>query len=304
MKNQKKSLRKQKIYKMKGCSKKTRKHHLGGAANQPNLANYDLAYPAKGVTFLPNPALAYTGKGGSSNLACTVGLTPAPLAYTGTNTNAANPAYPSTGPPASSQNWLGSQLQGGGGCGCGTGNMLLKGGACSSCGVNYLVHAGGNRSLKHRAHCKCTECKGKSRKNRQKGGNGLPYGQGLPPMKDIPYPNGLTGAPWKPPIANWPGVDGISGDRNHLAYNTYSPNDVSRQMIATGANPPFSVGGGKKSKKQKGGVLSNFLGQDLVNLGRQFQFNLGSTYNALNGYQAPVNPLPWKDQLTSATNKF
>lgn len=298
MKNQKKSLKKQKMYKMKGCSKKTRNHrYLGGSTSQPNLTNYNLAYPAKGVTFLPNPALAYTGKGGASNLACTDGLTKAPLAYTGnTNTNGANPAYPSTGPPVASQNWLGSQ-QSGGGCGCGA--ILQKGGSCN-CGTNFLVHAGG--ALKHRAHCKCSACKGK----KQKGGNGLPYGQGLPPMKDIPYPNGLAGAPWRPPIADWPGVDGISSGRNHLAYNTYSPNDVSRQMIATGANPPFSVGGSKKKsiKNKKGGVMSNFLGQDFVNLGRQFQFNLGSTYNALNGYPAPVSPLPWKDQLVSATPKF
>jgi len=286
MKNQrKKSLKKQPMYKMKGCSSKTRKlRHLGGAGQQ-NLSDYNLAYPAKGVTFLPNPALAYTGKGGSSNLACTDGLTQAPLAYTGnTNPNGMNPAYPSTGPTPSSQNWLGSQ-QNGGGCNCGT---------------NYLVHAGGS-SRKHRAHCKCSECKMK----KQKGGNGLPYGQGLPPMEDIAYPNGLAGAPWKPPIADWPGVDGVSSGRNHLSYNTYSPNDVSRQMIATGANPPFSIGGSKKSRKyKKGGHLSNFLGQDLVNLGRQFQYNLGSTYNALNGFPSPVSPLPWKDQLPSAAPKM
>jgi hypothetical protein len=290
MKNQsKKSLKKQKMYKMKGCSTKTRKlRHLGGRAGQPNLSDYNLAYPAKGVTFLPNPALAYTGKGGSSNLACTDGLTQAPLAYTGnTNTNGMNPAYPSTGPTPASQNWLNGQ-QTGGNCGC---------------GVNYAVHAGGSSrsGLKHRPHCKCNQCKIKNKK----GGNGLPYGQGLPPMKDMAYPNGLAGAPWRPPVANWPGVDGVSSGRNHLAYNTYSPNDVSRQMIATGANPPFSIGGAKKSrhsrKYKKGGYLSNLLGQDFVNLGRQFQYNLGSTYNALNGFPAPVSPLPWKDQIPSAT---
>ena len=297
MKNQKKSSQKQKqkMYKMKGCSKKTRKY-LGGATNQNqhSLSNYNFAYPAKGITFLPNPALAYTGKGGSSNLACNNnGLTQSPLAYTEKNVNGANPAYPSSGPPPASQNWLNAQQSGG--CNCGT---------------NYVVHAGGGRSharssRKHRSYCKCSTCKGK----KQKGGNGLPYGQGLPPMNDIPYPNGLAGAPWNPPIPDWPGVDGISGNRNHLDYNTYSPNDVSRQMIATGANPPFSVGGTriksvKKSRKQKGGIMSNFLGQDLINLGRQFQYNVGSTYNALNGYQAPVSPLPWKDQMVSTSSKI
>ena len=75
-------------------------------------------------------------------------------------------------------------------------------------------------------------------------------------------------------------------------------------MVATGANPPFSVGGTRKTRKQKGGIMSNFLGQDLVNLGRQFQYNVGSTYNALNGYQAPVSPLPWKDQMVSTGSKI
>lgn len=283
---------KQKIYKMKGCSQKTRKYRSssGGSSFSTNLANNNLAYPGKGITFLPNPALAYTGKGGSSNLACNGGPSQAPLAYTG-NTNGQNPAYPSSGPPAASQNWLGSQQNGG--CGCGL-NLMQKGGSCNSCGMNYLVKSGGSN---HRSSCKCSSCK----KVQQKGGNGLPYGQGLPQMKDIPYPNGLAGSPWKPPIPNWPGVDGVSGGRNHLSYNTYSPNDVSRQMVSTGANPPFSVGGSKtKKRKQKGGVFSNFLAQDLTNLGRSFQFNLGSAYNALNGYAAPVNPLPWKDQLVVA----
>jgi hypothetical protein len=56
--------------------------------------------------------------------------------------------------------------------------------------------------------------------------------------------------------------------------------------------------GGKK-KKHRGGTLSNFLAQDCINLGRQFQFGVGSAYNALAGYAAPVNPIPWKDQFPS-----
>lgn len=291
---------KQKMYKMKGCSSKRRSSgSSGGSGSSVNLADYDLAYPAKGITFLPNPALAYTGKmsGGasSSNLAC-IGDTNVNgqstrdvLAYTGTGSPISS-AYPSRGPPPASQNWLGSQMNGG----------SLVGGSCN-CSLPILQ--GGSS---HRSSCKCSMCK-----NGQKGGNGLPYGQGLPEMPGAPYPNGLTGAPWKPPIPDWPGVDGISGDRNHLSYNTYSPNDVSRQMVDTGANPPFSIGGSRKTRRRgrkgkyskKGGVLSNFLSQDFVNLGRQVQFDLGSTYNALNGYSAPVNPLPWRDQLPNTYNR-
>ena len=115
----------------------------------------------------------------------------------------------------------------------------------------------------------------------------------------IPYPNGLAGSPWTPAISGWPGVNGIQGDRNHFPLNTYK-NDISRQMIDVGPNPPFVVGGSKKgrTRKQRGGTLSNFLTQDLINLGRQVQFGVGSAYNALSGYSAPVNPLPWKDQYT------
>ena len=53
----------------------------------------------------------------------------------------------------------------------------------------------------------------------------------------------------------------------------------------------------KKTKKRRGGAMSNFFTQDLINLGRQFQFGMGSAYNALSGYGAPTNPMPWKDQL-------
>jgi hypothetical protein len=76
----------------------------------------------------------------------------------------------------------------------------------------------------------------------------------------------------------------------------------------------YMVGGAKhraeckcsKCKKirmggQKGGTLSNFMTQDFINLGRQFQFGLGSAYNALAGYPSPVNPLPWKDQFQHQT---
>jgi len=164
-------------------------------------------------------------------------------------------------------------------------------------GFNFLNPQVGRG--RHRKGCRCSICKGKS----QLGGCGCSQpmtGGGYSTSNNgIPYPNGLLGNAWTPNVKGWPGVDGISMDRNHLGYNTYST-DVSRQMIDVGANPPFTyMKGGKRTKKnKKGGSLSNFLQQDFVNLGRQFQFNAGSTWNALRGYSQPVNPLPWKDQLT------
>jgi hypothetical protein len=142
---------------------------------------------------------------------------------------------------------------------------------------------------KHRTECKCSNCKSKINSMNLKGGNA-----------GIPYPNGLVGSPWTPAIGGWSGVDGVPGNNNYYTNNNYH-NDISRQMVDVGANRPFLnlKGGYKKTKKQRGGALSNFIGQDIINLGRQFNFGIGSAYNALAGNSAPVNPMPWKDQLSS-----
>jgi hypothetical protein len=262
----KKNSRKQKVYRMKGCSK-TRKNYLGGSPDA------HLAYTGKPVFSLPNPNLAYTG---GANI---------PI-----NTNATNPAYPNTGPVAgantifnnSSPQLGGSQL---GGCGCAApligGSRKTQGGSDPIFIPAFMV--GGKKT--HRTGCRCSDCKSH---HKMKGGN-----------KGIPYPDGLVGSPWKPSISSWPGVNGIPGDSNYYPVNTYI-NDISRQMVDVGANRPFlNMKAGKgKTRKQKGG----FLGQDLINLGRQFQFGVGSAYNALAGHSSPVNPMPWKDQIPTKTS--
>lgn len=175
------------------------------------------------------------------------------------NTNAENPVYPNTGPPSSGFNFLNSQL--------------LRGGGCSMCSLM----SGGK---------KCRACRKKTRKQRG-GNNGLPYGQDLAPMKGIPYPNGLVGEAWTSNPSTW-------GTGNHYQLNTYSPNDVSRQMLDVGAQPPYTyMKGGSWKKNKKGGALF----QDVINLSRSFQNGVGSAYNILRGYNPPVDPLPWKDQL-------
>ena len=55
---------------------------------------------------------------------------------------------------------------------------------------------------------------------------------------------------------------------------------------------------GRKSYKKKSIKGGGLIPQDLVNLGSNFSFNLKSAYNSLNGYKAPIDPLPYKDQLT------
>ena len=89
-----------------------------------------------------------------------------------------------------------------------------------TCTAPLAMVGGGN----HRTGCKCSTCK-----KTMKGGSG---------NNGIPYPNGLVGSSWTPAITGWPGVDGISGNRNYLAPNMY-PTDPQTEMIATGAQPPF-----------------------------------------------------------------
>jgi hypothetical protein len=255
----KKYSRKKKIYKMVGCSKKTCRKYLGGSADAP------LAYTGKPSFSFPNPYLAYTGKGGFN-----------------INTNAANPAFPNTGPVSAGKDTIfNNSMSQKGGCGCGL-SLMSGGGRKTKGSVGFMV--GGTR---HRIGCKCSICKEKQG-IKMKGGN-----------VGIPYPDGLVGSSWTSNISSWPGVNGVPGDSNYYPVNSYNQ-DISRQMVDVGANPPFlNSKGGEKKRKQKGGTLSNFMGQDLINLGRQFQFGVGSAYNALAGYSAPVNPMPWKDQLTS-----
>ena len=270
--NKKSSKRRQKNYKMKGCSRKSRKSYLGGSSDTP------LAYTGKQLQTQPNPFLAYTGKGGST----------LQNANMPSNINASNPTIPNTGPIPNSNTIFNSSatqhggscpscsspLMTGGGCGCGLPNMF---------GGSYTMGlmVGG---MRHRLGCKCSKCKKK--RNSGKGMNGGNAG--------IPYPDGLVGSPWTPSSGGWPGVNGVPGDSNYISPNQYKV-DPQTQMINVGANPPFLKGG--KRIKQKGGVLSNFIGQDFINLGRQFQFGLGSAYNALAGYSSPTNPMPWKGQF-------
>lgn len=123
--------------------------------------------------------------------------------------------------------------------------------------------------------------------NSQKGGYNYNSGD------TIKYPDGLVGKPWTPEISSWPGVNGVGGDSNFLSFNKYL-NDPQTQHVIQERTTPIMKGG--KTKKKRGGNYT-FFPQDLVNLGREFSYNLGSTYNALNGSSQLVNPLPFKDQF-------
>jgi len=111
--------------------------------------------------------------------------------------------------------------------------------------------------------------------------------------------SGLIGPSWTPNPNTWPGVSNVDNITNHYDKNIYQPTDVSRQMIDSGSAPPFSVGGKKNKRKQRGG---NIIPDNLLNLGNMFKYGVGSVYNSLNGYQPPVNPLPWNNQLPNTPN--
>jgi hypothetical protein len=168
------------------------------------------------------------------------------------------------------------------------GEIMKKGGSCSICSGNMYTQTGGT----------CSTCYPDAPivlnglyGGKQRGGDFY--------KPAAPYPNGLVGQSWG--INDLPGT-GVAGDYNHYRFNTQN-NNPQMDLQANSANPPGTVGGAKRSRKnKKGGALSNFMFQDVVNLGRQINYGLGSTYNTLAGYKAPVNPLPWKDQLPNRPN--
>jgi len=247
-----------------------------------------MAYTGYSTNTQTNPFLAYTGRGGS-NRADNITLPPGADVMSPKNMSGlygSNPALPNTGPESLNKSTIptnmGSMQRGGS---CNTCTNVMQGGSCSSC--NYPVMNGGS--------CGCNKLMG----GKQKGGQTI-------------NPQGLLGSSWTPNSRGWPGVDGISGNRNYLSYNDYKV-DPQTALISLGANRPFLFGGSKKNagkrrkrltkrRKQRGGNGSNLLSQDFINLGRQIQYNLGSSYNALNGYPAPTPVLPWQGQLPRTPN--
>ena len=124
-----------------------------------------------------------------------------------------------------------------------------------------------------------------------------------------PIPGQDVGKPWGGDL-KWPTMNGVGADRNYLAsYGGVITNDPQQQMSMNGAGyltKNSMVGGYRYDKKSSSSSSSKTGGglipQDLVNLGRDFSYNFKTAYNALNGYKAPVDPAPYKDQLTGALN--
>lgn len=145
----------------------------------------------------------------------------------------------------------------------------------------------------HSRSYKCSKC-GK----KQRGGNcgacnniKMMGGSQYNPGNHEPGP--FVGKPWTKSVGGWPGVNGVGGDRNYLSQNLYKQ-DPQLMMKLGGSRKKR----GSKKRRNGGGIIP----QDLVNLGRDVSYNMGSTYNALTGYPQPVNPLPYKDQLTRSSS--
>ena len=178
-----------------------------------------------------------------------------------------------------------------GGCGsCGQ-----RGGSCSACGLQ--PQSGGSNG----GFCATCAMKGGGCGcgTAWKGWGGNSYG---------PVPAPLVGQPWGAPVSKWPGVDGVDSGRNYFTNNLYNHGDpqtaMQLQSGGRGRRSSKRRGVGRKTKmsltnrkRRGGGPL--FLGQSLVNLGREMTYSVGSTVNTLLGRDLPVNPLPFKDQFKS-----
>ena len=147
-------------------------------------------------------------------------------------------------------------------------HMGGSGSGCGSSGCPLAPYSWNQMNMKGG---NCTSC--------MKGGSSF-----YKPAAPLPPP--LIHSPWTPSIKGWPGVDGVDGGRNYLSNNLYDGGDPQTMM---------KLGG---SKKLKGGGL---IPQNLVDLGRGIEFNLKSVSNTLNGYAAPVNPLPYQDQFSKSS---
>ena len=131
----------------------------------------------------------------------------------------------------------------------------------------------------------------------QQGGSCNPMKGGSFYQPAGPIPGPFVGQAWSPSVAGWPGVNGIGGDSNYLANNLYKGPDVQTMMQLGGKRMKNKSMNKKKRKGLRGGGL---MPQDLVNLGRDVSFIFKSAYNALSGYPAPMNSLPYKDQLSGS----
>jgi hypothetical protein len=203
----------------------------------------------------------------------------------------------------------------GGGCGCGAQmNNIMTGG--SHCAGNILAYSpdykyncndnlayigrGGNLLTGKRTNSQSEFID--NNLHLLLGGSGTCNSDNMPPGAS--YPSGAMGYPWTSNPSSWPGVAGVQGASNYLAYNNYSYPQADRILVNTEAIP-FKYGGksnkskkhtfrkhirkhNKSNKYQKGGLPSLGILTDVKN-----------TWNTLRGNNQLPSPLPFNDQLVN-----
>jgi hypothetical protein len=159
--------------------------------------------------------------------------------------------------------------------------------------------------------------KSKLRRYKMKGGGcgcGMPVQTGgaasLPAV-----PTAFQGSSWGSNVSQWPGVGNNPHNGSWLSYNNryYDPqtqgivqeNQIENQFTAGKPNPHYMSGGSsrkykknsksKKSKSKKGNSRRKKMsgGGLLGNLSQNIQFGVGSAWNTVGGYPAPVDPRPY-----------
>ena len=80
-------------------------------------------------------------------------------------------------------------------------------------------------------------------------------------------------------------------------YKTWSSMVGGYKYNTNSSSKSLKSRSNSSSRTRRGGGL---IPQDLVNLGQDATYNLKSAYNTLNGYSKPVSPLPYQGQLTGS----
>ena len=239
--------------------------------------NLSLAYTGKQVPLSPSPYAAYVGKGGNNNASV-------------------SNAYPKVNDTGEKLGWLNSSqtIRGGGMSGPGTSYANgLVGSSWSSnpetwSGVNGVGGGGNHLSLN-------TYNNDVSRQMLDIGAN---------------YPfNGMLSGGRRGRSSHRCGPDcgpgckcGRGRGRGGRSSHRCGPDCGPGCKCGRGRGPSRSskYNGNHKKTYRGGGILP----QNLVNVGRNFMYNIGASNNAMNGYDAPSRPMPYQDQLVSDPSKF
>jgi len=135
----------------------------------------------------------------------------------------------------------------------------------------------------------------------RRGGSGLFFKDVYYPPTPLPSP--LVGTPWKGDLADWPGVNGIGGDKNYYSLNTHQVDPQTEGVSLYSGGPASQYRGGRRHRRptrrrrrRRGGSGL----QDLQNVGRYGIYQAQSLLHTFRGEPSPVNPLPFAHQFPSS----